>query len=315
MNSEEIEKLIYENRVLKLELQKIKSKNDFYVGSKLFEGTNNDNATVIVSNNNDNPTPSVKSINDNHIQNQYQNQENQYGEILNGLQQNANDSNLIKASNDNINGHIDNINYLIVPDNNKVFKSAIKNGLDLNSKNFRSDMNLKNQINYGNENAFKNDIDSVNKINNILNNLMMNNKADSISELSIKKKTFSDIISYSENNRSNKKSSAYNSLFKAGESLISGQLSALQRNINLDRKNKSPEVIALKQVNERLKYLENLEKESSMLLNKQRDKIKTEKIKKEEEMKKKIEDVIFFNPIFKSNIEIILFSIKLKLIS
>jgi len=204
---------------------------------------------------------------------------------------------------------------LIVPDkNNKVFKSSMKNGLDLNSKNFMSDRSPKSQINYGNGNAFKNDINSVNNINDILNNLMINNNADSISELSIKKKTFSDIISYSENNRSNKKSSAYNSLFKAGESLISGQLSALQRNINLDRKNKSPEVIALKQVNERLKYLENLEKESSMLLNKQRDKIKTEKIKKEEEMKKKIEDVIFFTLIFKSKIQIILFFRKRKIL-
>lgn len=296
LSSEEIEKLMYENRVLKLELQKLKSKNDFYVDAKSFEGNINANSTALLSNILDNPTPSVKSINDNLKSNKYQNLENRYGETLNALNENPNDlnadkSNEIKQNNDfiNIQGNNENMIYLSSSNKNyKNFRNANNNYEDKLRNHPEKEIN---ENKYGNENLPNSNTNSSNNINDIINNLMLNNNADSISELSMKKKTFSYKDTIGENSLSNKKSSAYNSLFKAGESLISGQFSAINKSINQDKKNRPPDIVALKQVNERLKYLENLEKESSKLLNKQREKIKIEKIKKEEEMKKKIEDV------------------------
>ncbi len=268
MNSEEIEKLIYENRFLKLELQKIKSKNDFYVDSKLFEENINVNASAILSNNMDNPSPSVKSMNNNHKLCQSATQDNRYGEMLNAQDENSKELNLDnKAKNINSNFQ-DNIN-------NQSNNSLI----------------AKNKNNFANEKFLNHNLDPGNNINEIINNLMLNNNADSISELSSKKNTVSYRENIGEHSLSNKKSSAYNSLFKAGESLIGGQYSTINKSINLEKRNRSPDFMALKQVNDRLRYLENLGKESSKVLNKQREKIKFEKVKKEEEMKKKIEDV------------------------
>lgn len=298
MNSEDIEKLIYENRVLKLELQKLKSKNDFYVDSKLFEGNINANSTAILSNNMDNPTPSVKSMNDDPKLYQYPIQDNRNGEMLNALNENSKEMSLdITNKNLGLNGN----DYIKIQGNfeNKINLSS--SNKSYNNNRYDNNLISKNKINYGNGDMPKRNFNSgSNNINDIINNLMLNNNADSISELSSKKNTLSYKDTLGENSLSNKKSSAYNSLFKAGESLISEQFSAINKSINLDRKNRSPDVIALKQVNDRLKYLENLEKESSKHLSKQREKIKIERVKKEEEMKKKIEDVIYllFNLLF-----------------
>lgn len=290
-NSEEIEKLIYENRVLKLELQKLKSKNDFFVESKSFEGNNNMDKPALESNNFGNPTPSVKSVNDNPKNENYANQEIRYGNTLKGLNENMNEMVPGNYNDNNLNSDfiINKNSILGSPDKN--LNNSIKNSPQNKIIEFNNSNNFKNHNNLENNVLMKHNLNSSYNINDMINNLMLNNKSDSISELSLKKNTFSYKDTISENNPSNKKLSAYNSLFKAGESLIGGHYSSLHKNIGLDRKHRTPHVIALKQVNDRLKYLENLEKESSKLLNKQREKIKFEKIRKEEEMKKKIEDV------------------------
>lgn len=348
MNHEEIEKLIYENKVLKLELQKLKSKNDFYV----FESNTNANNTISIQ---DNKTDvqSINSSNNNlKISDMNNNNSNilspinKYGEFLDSLKQSQfenlklgnkynyvidnrnqaqfkesiNSSNNVSLSqkymdnNNNFKSYSLQQNFsnppsnrdtmLYINANNQLISNSnhINNaiGADTSSRNERySDTN---KIQNGKNNRHLNEIKisynpnidlGNNNVNDIISNLMLNNNSDFISEKSTKKNSnyYKDSIDI---NLSNKKTTSLNSstIFKAGESLMSGQFSGLNRSMGLDSKKRSPDVIALKQVNDRLRYLEKLEKESTTNLNKQREKIKIDKVKKEEDMKKKIENVI-----------------------
>lgn len=287
LNPEDVEKLIYENRVLKLELQKLKSKSDFFLDPKLFEGnSNNNNITRTVHGNNNEEMANEQ--NNHNIENSKNiNANNSEKEILN--------NDILKEPFSEINSinNTEKKNNAVYFESNQYMNSNIKNivGNSSFSSAKKSNSNKNNKGNfyhkYGNS-----EVNSSNSnLNDIINNLMLNNNSDLISENSIKKNKLSSKDT-NENNLSLKKTNGYNSLFKAGESLVSGQFSSINNSIVAQKKNRSPDFIALRQVNDRLKYLESLEKESSNFLNKQREKIKNDKLKKEEEIKKKIEDVI-----------------------
>lgn len=296
LNSDDVEKLIYENRVLKLELQKLKSKSDFFLDPKLFDGnSSNINVTGTVQGNyndeiganeqNSQNIESSKNLNANYSEKEILNidfpKEPSMGiNSINNTEKKNNSVNL--ENNINMNNNIKNII------GNSSFSSAKKSNSNRNHNGI-------NYHKYGNSEVYNNN----SNLNDIINNLMQNNNLDLISENSTKKNQLSSKDT-NENNLSLKKSNGYSSLFKAGESLVSGQFSAINNSIVAQKKNRSPDVIALRQVNDRLKYLESLEKESSNFLNKQREKIKNEKLKKEEEIKKKIEDVNNYINISKS---------------
>ncbi len=276
MSSEEIEKLLYENRVLKLELQKLKSKSDFFIESKIFDGINNNTeitGKITADYNKD-------KINENKIDTNQNNGD--FLALATSIRENAENINITPSNNS--------LNNIIGNASSKTNKNINDRNLNNNENSSikSSALNSYGNLNYNSEINMQN-----NNMNEYINSLILNNNTDLISENSSKKNQ----LSYKEtldNNFSNKKSSAYNSLFKAGESLISGPFSSLNNSLAADKRNRSPDNIALKKVNDRIKFLESLEKESTKMLNKQREKIKNEKIKKEEENKKKIDHVNFY---------------------
>jgi len=276
LSSEEIEKLLYENRVLKLELQKLKSKSDFFIESKIFDGINNNTeitGKITADYNKD-------KINENKIDTNQNNGD--FLALATSIRENAENINITPSNNS--------LNNIIGNASSKTNKNINDRNLNNNENSSikSSALNSYGNLNYNSEINMQN-----NNMNEYINSLILNNNTDLISENSSKKNQ----LSYKEtldNNFSNKKSSAYNSLFKAGESLISGPFSSLNNSLAADKRNRSPDNIALKKVNDRIKFLESLEKESTKMLNKQREKIKNEKIKKEEENKKKIDHVNFY---------------------
>lgn len=129
-----------------------------------------------------------------------------------------------------------------------------------------------------------------NNLNDVIDNLIVNTNTN-VNKSNSNIFSGKNSVANNDGELSIKKQSLNSSLFKAGESIIGSQFSG-------SIKNSSSETGALKKVNERLRYLEKLEKESSLNLNKQKEKIKSKNLKKEEEMKKKIEDVRIFLFIF-----------------
>lgn len=236
--NEDVEKLIYENKLLKVELQKMRSKTDFYEDINLLQNIDETSKTNENYFYNDNIQKiNVESLREiNSISEKY-NQEitNKYYNKVNSIRE-----------------EIDNFTKLQNLDRNSIdLKSPISGSSNL-------DFVIKN--NEGN-------------IDDVIKNLIKNNNESAL----IYNKTKSKDNFHKD---SMKKESLSNSLFKAGESVVSSQLSV-----------KTADNVSLKKVNERLRYLEKLEKESNLNLNKQKEKIKNKNLKKEEEMKKKIEDV------------------------
>ena len=254
-NTEDVEKLIYENKVLKVELQKMRSKSDFYEDSNI---SNNANEKTPKTSRNENESEDntkhirIKSMKEMNLEVEKYNEDltSKYNSKVNSIRD-----------------EIDNFSKLKNHDNN-----SYRGGESIDLKSPMSEsINL----------DFLNKQVDGNNLNDVIDNLIVNNNNDSniFSNKSYNKNSQSDNF---DGDLSIKKSSLNSSLFKAGESLVSGQFSSI----------KNSETGALKKVNERLRYLEKLEKESSLNLNKQKEKIKNKNYKKEEEMKKKIEDVI-----------------------
>ncbi len=250
--NQDVEKLIYENKVLKLELQKMRSKSDFYEYSDILS-----RATI-------EKTPKNNKEDDNntmHIRIKSIKDMNQYNEDIT--------SNYNSKKN------------LIMEGINNFSKKNQQQNLD--DEKF---IDLKSPLS-GNSNIdFLHNLNKQsdgNNLNDVIDNLILNTNNNNLS------KSISNVFSNKSLNNdgdiSLKKSSLNSSLFKAGESIV-GSSSNFSSIINTESRE-------LKKFNERLRYLEKLEKESSMNLNKQREKIKSKHLKKEEEMKKKIEDVIY----------------------
>lgn len=245
-NNQDVEKLIYENKILKVELQKMRSKTDFYEDSDILSHNANEKQTKVLKNDNEDIENTqhirIKSVKD----------LNQYNEDL---------TSKYNSKVNSIRDEIDNFSKLKNNDERKSIdlKSPTSGSDNLDFLNKQVDGNNLNDVI---DNLIVNTNNNINKSNsNIFTNKSLNIDGD---------------IS--------KKGSLNSSLFKAGESIVGSQFSSSIKN---------SEIGALKKVNERLRYLEKLEKESSLNLNKQREKIKTKNLKKEEEMKKKIEDVFF----------------------
>jgi len=240
-NEQDVEKLIYENKYLKMELQKMRSKSDFYEDSDILS-RNTIEKIPINKDIDDTQQIRIKSIKE------------------------------MEKYNEDIASKL----------NSKV--SSIRDGIDNFSKKNQDDIksiNLKSPISGTSNLDFLNKQVEGNNLNDVIDNLIINTNNNDL------RKSNSNIFSNKSLNNdgdiSIKKSSLNSSLFKAGESIVGSQFSS---SIN------TTESRGLKKVNERLRYLEKLEKESSLNLNKQKEKIKSKNIKKEEEMKKKIEDVI-----------------------
>lgn len=160
--------------------------------------------------------------------------------------------------------------------------------IKIKSKKDSMDINLKSPIQGSTNIDFLNKQVDGNSLNEVIDNLIVNTNSNQHKNNS--RDIFSNKSVNDQESSIIKKGSLNNSLFKAGESIVGSQFSSSISNSQTG---------ALKKVNERLRYLEKLEKESSMNLNKQKEKIRTKNQKKEEEMKKKIEDVKRFYLFYK----------------